>query len=380
MNSVTFVDSIFSLILFNLNMLERMSTTPKNMLADISLALSKLRIVYSVHRKRISLTPDDLFSHFTTFLPLLSPNAMSWSFCLVALFFQTLPTELQEAVQLGRYIFPDISKLTTSLLQEKILQSLREHAVVAYKKVTDESRRIRRIVSTMNSNRGTSNNNSFVQSHHSGSSAEQTIVAHSNPAAKANERPLVIKKDGKSYPRNPTNNYVSRWPDGFFGCLGCGSDTHRFAVCSQRNNADIKRLFWQELWAHVPTTRQRESEVIHPSLLHSKPSCHSDITTNTNSIQTNTTSISRKRTDEDNNTQKDTNKIKEARWYAIFVYVNNVLSNPIKPMPIGIQNSLPSVNLILGIREDEENKMRMLVNTGAAMNTGNIAFHMWVMS
>ena len=73
---------------------------------------------------------------------------------------------------------------------------------------------------------GTSNNNSFVQSHHSGSSAEQTIVAHSNPAAKANERPLVIKKDGKSYPRNPTNDYVSRWPDGFFGCLGCGSDTY----------------------------------------------------------------------------------------------------------------------------------------------------------
>ena len=78
----------------------------------------------------------------------------------------------------------------------------------------------------MSSDRDTSNNNSFVQSHHLGSSAEQTIVAHSNPAAKANERPLVIKKDGKSYPRNPTNDYVSRWPDGFFGCLGCGSDTY----------------------------------------------------------------------------------------------------------------------------------------------------------
>ena len=84
--------------------------------------------------------------------------------------------------------------------------------------------------------------------------------------------------------------------------------------------------------------------------------------------------------DEDNNTQKDSNKIKEARWYAIFVYVNNVLSNPKKPMHIGINNSLPSVSLILGIREDEENKMRMLMDTGAAMNTGNIDFHMWVMS
>ena len=90
---------------------------------------------------------------------------------------------------------------------------------------------------------GTSNNNSCVQSYHSGSSAEQTIVAYSNPAAKANERPLVIKKDGKSYSRNPTNGYISHWPDGVFGCLGCDSDTHRFAVCSQRNNADIRQLF-----------------------------------------------------------------------------------------------------------------------------------------
>ena len=49
-------------------------------------------------------------------------------------------------------------------------------------------------------------------------------------------------------------------------------------------------------------------------------------------------------------------------------------------MPIGINNSLPSVSLILGIQEDEESKMRMLVDTGAAMNTGNLQYHLWVMS
>ena len=164
----------------------------------VSLALSKLRMVYSVRGKRVSLTPDDLFSHFTALLPLLSPNDMSWSFCLVTLFFQALPSELQEAVQLGRYIFPDISKLTTSILQEYSLQTLREHDVVAFKKLSDESRRIRKIMSTMNTDRGSSTNASFVQSHHSGSSAEQTIAAHSNPEAKVDERPLETKKDGKN--------------------------------------------------------------------------------------------------------------------------------------------------------------------------------------
>ena len=90
----------------------------QKMLADISLALSKLKMVYTVRGKKISLTPDDLFSNFISFLHLLSPNAMTWSFFWVTLFFQALPAELQDAVQIGGYISPDISQLTTSLLHE----------------------------------------------------------------------------------------------------------------------------------------------------------------------------------------------------------------------------------------------------------------------
>ena len=109
-----------------------MSTTHKNA-CGYSLALSKLKMVYTVCGKRIALTPDDLFSNFTTFLPLLSLNAMSWSLCLVTLFFQAMFFELQEVVQLGNYNSPDISKLTTSFLQKQSLQTLREHAVIAFK-------------------------------------------------------------------------------------------------------------------------------------------------------------------------------------------------------------------------------------------------------
>ena len=49
-------------------------------------------------------------------------------------------------------------------------------------------------------------------------------------------------------------------------------------------------------------------------------------------------------------------------------------------MHIGINNSLPSVSLHLGIPEDDENLMRMLIDTGAAMNTGNLQYYIWVMS
>ena len=75
MNSVTFVDYIFS----DSVPLKFVGTTVYDFLklfSNISLALSELQMVYSARGKRVSLTPDDLFSHFTVFLPLLSPNAM----------------------------------------------------------------------------------------------------------------------------------------------------------------------------------------------------------------------------------------------------------------------------------------------------------------
>ena len=127
----------------------------------------------------------------------------------MALFFQTMPSALQEAVQLGGYIFPDILKLTTSILLEQSFQTLREHAVVAFNKLSDENSHIRRIMSTIITDYVSSQHNLLAQSHRSRSSAEQTIVTHSDPAAKVNDWLLVIKKDGKSYPTNPTNGYIS---------------------------------------------------------------------------------------------------------------------------------------------------------------------------
>ena len=49
-------------------------------------------------------------------------------------------------------------------------------------------------------------------------------------------------------------------------------------------------------------------------------------------------------------------------------------------MPISINNSLPSVCLHLGIPEDDENRMQILVDTGTAMNTCDLKYHLLVMS
>ena len=92
-----------------------------------------------------------------------------------------------------------------------------------------------------------SNNNTFVESHHSSSSAEQTIVTHSNPEAMVNDRPLALKKDCFSYPQNSTNDYISRWRDGFRGCLACGSKTHRFASCTLKSDPTKKLVLARTL-------------------------------------------------------------------------------------------------------------------------------------
>ena len=80
------------------------------------------------------------------------------------------------------------------------------------------------------------------------------------------------------------------------------------------------------------------------------------------------------------NTTKNSQIVSKARWFAIFVRVANISSSPKKPMPISINNSLPSVCIHLGIPEDDEHRMQMLVNTGAAMNTGDLKYHLWKIS
>ena len=52
---------------------------------------------------------------------LFSPNTMTWYFPLVTIFLNALPSELQAVVQLGVYVFPDLSTLLNSTLQEQKL-------------------------------------------------------------------------------------------------------------------------------------------------------------------------------------------------------------------------------------------------------------------
>lgn len=64
----------------------------------------------------------------------------------------------------------------------------------------------------------------------------------------------------------------------------------------------------------------------------------------------------------------------------VFFRMTNISSSLKKNMPISINSSLPSINLYIGIPEDNEIHIRMLVDIGAIMNTGSLKYYLWVMS
>ena len=114
----------------------------RRMLYDIYLALSDLKRVYKVNGGNNSLTPDTLYQCLVEFSLLLLPIAKSWSFNLVALFYNASNVELQETIRFDEYILPNNSNLTTLFSQTSALQILREKYVLVFKLLSDERKRV----------------------------------------------------------------------------------------------------------------------------------------------------------------------------------------------------------------------------------------------
>ena len=159
---------------------------------------------------------------------------------------------------------------------------------------------------------------------------------------------------------NLTTNYISLFADGFRGCLGCGSVSHLSRECSEKHNKAMKYNFFQDLNSHMPSTRTNEDTPTDQSNIFSaQPLAFNSYTSNLPS----------------HNSQ-----FNRVHLCAIFDRVAHISPFTQKPIPNSINNSLPSICFHLGSVENEENKIRMLLDTGAAMNSGNLTYHLWVMS
>ena len=125
---------------------------------------------------------------------------------------------------------------------------------------------------------------------------------------------------------------------------------------SREEQQGNKEHFFQDLNFHVPHTRTTEDAPTGQSNnLSVQPLASNSATSNP---------------------PPNNSPIKRARFCAIFARIAHISPSTQKPMPIPINNSLPSVCLHLGSVENEENKMRMLLDTDAAMNSASLTYHL----
>ena len=215
---------------------------------------------YQILKWFITIVGGWFHSHLTTYLFVIPNFFLSFHQTLwfgrsswLLYSFHAFTLELLEAVRLGGYTLPALSRLSISLLQEQALQILREHTIITFKLFTETSRRIRWMMALFNNGRGSSQNYLVdfhhsssnaekniqrVNSHHSISNDEQTIQSYFTSDTLPTSRPLVTTPNGINYPTNHCNGYVSKWPDNFSGCLAFGSTNNRFTTCTKKDNID----------------------------------------------------------------------------------------------------------------------------------------------
>ena len=118
-----------------------------------------------------------------------------------------------------------------SILLSHSITLLWNHAILEHQKLVDETKCISKLLPSLIYPRSNSNFYSdYIHSHFSNSQVEITMEQHTNtsPQLVSQSKPLVIKEDRKRYPKNPTNTYISRYSDDFFGCLSYGSSNRMF--------------------------------------------------------------------------------------------------------------------------------------------------------
>ena len=145
-----------------------------------------------------------------------------------------------------------------------------------------------------------------------------------------------------------------------YDCIGCGFLTDLKNLSWQRQYWNETKIL-QDFWVHAPSTNKIENPPnserfkIH-LLLHQLFS---------NLILPHTLS---------------TPAWKIPHFPTILTHVNNISSSNEKSMPIVINNSLPSINLHLGMVKDDKNHIRMIIDTGVAINTVKVFYCLWVIS
>ena len=228
--------------------------------------------------------------------------------------------------------------------------------------------------------------------------AEQTLSAHrSNQNQVADPDKPLVQKGSLFSPQNPGSKYVSKYPVSFRGCLDCGDPNHLFRNYPQRSEKSVRHLFWQEMLTHILATRKkglRQQQSDSRSITFS--GFTNTLSANIDSVYTYTTSVPSSAgvgrtvnnlpvwmTTRPSESNIDADKPESSNvkpWFLpIMARITAMDVITCLSMPIQINNKLPCVDVCLGKTETKELWMRMRVDSGAAMNSGNKRYHQQAM-
>lgn len=102
--------------------------------------------------------PDDIYRRYQDFMIILLGDTHAWSFYLVLLFLNVIPTLLKELVISRWYKLPRFSSLTTKVLQQQELEVMYESTVSAQRSMEEENKRIKAMVTSFAPHRKSTHN------------------------------------------------------------------------------------------------------------------------------------------------------------------------------------------------------------------------------
>lgn len=198
------------------------------------------------------------------------------------------------------------------------------------------------------------------------------------------------------FPYHPSDNGKhSRFPRGFNGCYGCGSSEHSFREFSTNSTSEGKEAFHFDLHCHKPEIyfkhRDRQHQFIAPqsqqnNTLQAQQSTPLPPAPFTSFAPPPGPPLGRGRdvVRQDwmsNNTTSTYNRAGEnfAKEFVINLKVSHFNDNTIRRMPISSDNLLPHIKFPIGSRGFKA-AVVCLFDTGAALNTGQLAYHKNIMN
>ena len=393
---------------------------------DVCRQISSLKQDYKDnHGRLLHDTPDNLFNKFLQLSSNLPESSRLWPLQLCSAYFAALSSDLTTRMVTEHFVMPSLIDLDTKSKQLMALQHVRESASREFKALQDEEDRVNLQIRAVlkSSSRGflgftpgvhfddspteynlppnpplpplpspsnISGSTYFQQS----SQAEQTITKYKGHHA-TDIQTRTDPKTNIKYPYDPEYDFTSRFAVGFKGCYICGSVEHFSSnECPQGiSNSTERKLFFNEMWAHKPHTKRKQRQPnkngsqhqatqygnVHNLNIHRPPQGQNpygpSVPIRNRSVD-NAPAWKRHR-----NSDPKTDTPPTAPLFVISAGIFEcVATEQIRPMPLALDNGLPSIQLRFGNENDKEVSFSTHVDSCAAMNVGNLRLHHWIIT